>query len=293
MQHAPRFPVYIPTKGRADSRLTAKALAKIGVSYRLVVEQQEWDAYVAHEPAQNLLVLDPAYQRSYQTLDSEPDDRPKGSGPARNFIWEHAKSEGHAWHWIMDDNIRWFSRMHKNDRIRVTTGAIFYAMEDFVLRYLNIAMAGPAYEMFAFCAKQERLPPYVLNTRLFSCNLIRCDLPFRWRGRFNEDAILSIDMLKAGWCTVQFNAFLQAKMRTQTMKGGNTDTIYVGGTLKKSRMLVATHPDIAQLKHKFGRAHHHVNYRVFKQKLLRRDAARREGVDEYGMQLRYPKSATE
>jgi hypothetical protein len=282
----PRFPLYIPTKGRADSRLTAKALAKMGVPYRLVVEQQDWDAYVKHEPASNLLVLDPEYQRKYETLDSVGDAKPKGSGPARNFIWDHSISEGHAFHWIMDDNIRWFGRMYRNKRVRVETGACFRAMEDFVLRYDNIAMAGPAYAMFAFCEHQERLPPFVLNTRLFSCNLIRNDVAHRWRGRFNEDAILSIDMLKAGWCTVQFNAFVQAKLRTMTMKGGNTDSIYTEGTLPKSRMLVATHPDIATLKYKFKRWHHHVNYRVFKQQLrLKPGYEPKPGRDEYGMQL--------
>lgn len=81
----------------------------------------------------------------------------------------------------MDDNIQGFFRMHRNVRIKAQTPAVFSAMEDFVLRYANVAMAGPNYTMFAFGA--SALPPYITNTRIYSCNLIRNDVSFRWRGR--------------------------------------------------------------------------------------------------------------
>jgi len=44
--------------------------------------------------------------------------------------------------------------------------------------------------------------------------LIRNDVPYRWRGRYNEDTDLSLRMLKDRWCTIQFNAFLQGKAAT-------------------------------------------------------------------------------
>jgi len=159
-------------------------------------------------------------------------------------------------------------------------------MEDFVLRYKNVGMAGPDYAMFALSGSAQ--PPFILNTRIYSCNLIRNDIPFRWRGRYNEDTILSLDMLKAGWCTVQFNAFLQRKITTQQIKGGNTEAFYAKeGTLPKSQMQVAMHPDVSKLAYKFGRIHHYVDYRPFKKnKLIRRtDIEWPEGVNDYGMKL--------
>jgi hypothetical protein len=39
----PRYPVYIISKGRWDSRLTSKALETINVPYRIVIEPQEYD----------------------------------------------------------------------------------------------------------------------------------------------------------------------------------------------------------------------------------------------------------
>jgi hypothetical protein len=281
----PQFPIYIPSKGRWESRLTARFLASIGVPYRIVVEASEADAYRSVIEGGDVLVLDPAYQRAYDACDTLGETMPKGSGPARNFIWDHAIASGASHHWVMDDNIRGFGRYHRNDQILVSDGTVLRCMEDFVLRYTNIGMAGPNY-MFFVKRKQPRIPPFYLNTRVYSCNLIRSDVPFRWRGRFNEDTDLSLRLLKAKWCTVLFNAFLQYKVRTMSMKGGNTDTIYVDGTLAKSRMIVDLHPDVARLTWRFGRPHHYVDYGGFTHvPLLKAGVVVGAGADDYGMRL--------
>lgn len=282
----PKHPIYIVSKGRWESRMTHRALERMSVPHRLVIEEQEYDQYAAViDPAQ-LLILDKAYQRDYDTCDDLGDTKSKGPGPARNFAWDHAIAEGHAWHWVMDDNIREFYRYHANRKVRVNNGACLRAMEDFCERYVNVAMAGPAYEFFVI--RKANRPPFTANTRIYSCNLIRNDLPFRWRGRYNEDTILSLDMLKAGWCTIEFNAFLQKKMATQRVKGGNTAEFYAKeGTLPKSQMQCRVHPDVSRLTWRFGRWHHYVDYRPFaKNKLIRRpDVDVPDGPNEYGMQL--------
>ena len=68
--------------------------------------------------------------------------------------------------------------------------------------------------------KENHASPFTLNTRIYSCNLIKNSVRFRWRGRYNEDTDLSLRMLKAGLCTDLFNAFLQDKETTLTMRGG-------------------------------------------------------------------------
>jgi hypothetical protein len=177
-------------------------------------------------------------------------------------------------------------------------------MEEFVDRYTNIMMAGPNYRFF--CPSNQKHPPFVLNTRIYSCNLIRNNCPFRWRGKYNEDTILSLDILKAGYCTVQFNAFLQSKLGTQTLAGGNTNEFYhkefsddpmnekigpykIKGTINKSEMLVNVHPDVSRVVWKFNRWHHYVDYTSFKKNELEIrpdvDLSRMPVVDEFGMKF--------
>lgn len=286
MKHAPQFPVYIVSKGRWESRLTMKTLDGIGVPYHVVVEPQERGAYASVIDPAKLLVLDLAYKARYDTFSKLRSELGTGSGPARNFVWDHAVAAGAKWHWCVDDNIQSFHRLNHNLKVPVSDGAIFRAMEDFVLRYENVAMAGPNYFMFA--SRKSAMPPYILNTRIYSCNLIRNDVPFRWRGRYNEDTDLSLRMLKAGWCTVLFNAFLQYKRSTMTMAGGNTDTIYKVGTVDKSRMLVDMHPDVARMTMRFSRVHHFVDYSRFRRenRLVRKAGIEvKDGTDDYNMML--------
>jgi hypothetical protein len=261
----PRFPLYIVSKSRADSRLTSRALEDMGTPYHIVVEEQQFDQYAAVIDPKKILVLDPKYQREYDTFDDLGMTKSVGPGAARNFVWDHSIANGHAWHWVMDDNIRGFYRLHQNRKLLFGDGTGFAAMEDWCLRYQNVAMAGPQYCMF--CPRKKFWPPYVLNTRIYSCNLIRNDVPFRWRGRYNEDTDLSLRMLKAGWCTVQFNAFLQNKIVTQAIAGGNTKEFYSKeGTTPKSEMLARMHPDVARVMWRFGRVHHYVEYGGFKRR---------------------------
>lgn len=280
-------PIYIVSKGRAASRLTMRSLDKMSCPYRIIIEASEFADYAATCGRANLLVLDPAYQRDYDPLDGLGMSKSKGPGPARNFAWDHALSIGAPYHWVMDDNIAYFFRLIDNQHIPVADGAILYCMERYIDRFSNMGMAGPNYFMFA--PRKRKIPPYILNTRIYSCNLIRNDLPFRWQGRYNEDTDLSLRMLKAGWCTVQFNAFLQNKQATQTMKGGNTKEFYAQeGTSLKSAMLKALHPDVVKTIKRFGREHHYVDYRRAFAQLrprLKPGLTLAKGVDDYGMEL--------
>jgi hypothetical protein len=281
----PQFPIYIVSKGRADTRLTSKALEHMGVPYYIIVEAQEYEQYAEVIAEEKILVLDTRYQDEYDTCDDLGDSKSKGPGPARNMAWDHATARGSEWHWVMDDNIIRFFRFNRNEQIPVDATAL-RCMEDFTLRYSNVAMSGPNYFMFA--PRKKKQPPFVVNTRIYSCNFIRNDIPFRWRGRYNEDTDLSLRILKEHWCTIQFNAFLQHKIPTQLMKGGNTDDFYSKeGTGPKSEMLVRLHPDVARMVWRFGRLHHQVDYSRFKslRPLLRPDYRPSKKVNDYGLVL--------
>lgn len=281
----PKFPLYIVSKGRWESRMTSKALHAMGVPHYIVVEESEREKYAAVVPdSATLLTLDPQYQEDYDPCDDLGSSRSKGSGAARNFAWEHSTANGHDWHWVMDDNIRAFARLNNNIKINVMSGVFFAVMEDFCLRYKNVAMAGPNYDFFV--PRKSKKRPFTPNTRIYSCNLIRNDMPYRWAGRYNEDTHLSLRMLKAGWCTILFNAFLQRKMTTLQMKGGNTDDVYKDGTTAKSQMIARLHPDITKVVWRFGRIHHYTDYSGFRQRLQRIKQIKGDKVNNYGMELK-------
>ena len=280
------------SKGRADTRYTSKALDKMGVPYHIIVEPQEYEQYKA--------VIDPT------KIIRAPEDfskRGQGSIPVRNFVWEHSIALGAARHWILDDNIRGFFRFNHNKKVRVADGTIFKCAEDFVDRYENVALAGFHYTMFV---KNKWAPvhPFLWNTRIYSCTLIKNDIenvngePFRWRGRYNEDTDLSLRVLKDGWnlsphepgrwCTVLFHAFLADKATTMTMNGGNTDELYKDdGRLKMAQSLCKQHPDVSRITWRFGRWQHLVNYKPFKKNRpkYKPGIVIPQGVNNYGMKL--------
>ena len=246
----PHYPIYIVSKGRADSRKTSVALERMGVPYFIVIEPQDYDAYSCLIDEEKILVL---------PFSNHGD----GPGRARNWCWDHSISLGAKRHWVLDDNITRFLRLHENKRIAVADGGIFQAAEDFVDRFSNVRVAGFNYRFFI--EPLRGYTPFIINTRIYSCLLIENSCKHRWRGRYNEDTILSLDVLKDGDCTIQFNAFLQEKLGTQVLGGGNTEEFYdEEGTFNKSAMLEAIHPDVAKIVWRFGRWHHHVDYSSFK-----------------------------
>ena len=298
-QLVPRYPIYIVSLGRAHSRLTSKTLEAMKVPYYIVVEPQEYDTYAS--------VIDP---KKILTLPYTTDPKnPTGPGRARNWCRDHSISKGYDRHWVMDDNIHGFYRLHQNKRYKVADGAIFRAAEDFVDRYENIWIAGFQYRFF--CAQKSKYPPFVTNTRIYSCLLIDNTMilhfdgdEFLWRERYNEDTILSLDVLENGYCTVQFNSFLQGKVGTQTMQGGNSSIFYdvegsaelkdtkvknynPAGTIRKSLNLEIIYPEVAKSVFKFNRWHHHVDYSKYKDNALiaKKGIRGKDAPNNYGMRL--------
>ena len=271
----PIYPVYIVSKNRADSRLTAKSFERMKMPYYIAVEPQDYDDYYA------------ATDKKYGTVLVLPfSNHGDGPGRARNWCWDHSIKLGAKRHWVLDDNISDFYRLNNNLRIRVESGVIFKAAEDFVDRFTNVPISGFQYRFFI--APDSKYPPFVKNTRIYSTLLIENTCPYRWRGRYNEDTDICLRVLKAGMCTIQFNAFLQGKNATQTVKGGNSSEFYdKEGTWKKSKMLVDLHPDVSRMVMRFNRWHHYVDYGPFKKNKLiyRDDYIKVEGTNEYGMEL--------
>jgi len=282
-----RYPVYVVTKGRHKNGLTTKALDTMGVAHFIVCEAEEESLYASNSnKSATILVLPRKYLHEYETCDLLGDSKSKGPGAARNFCIDHSASLGFKRHWVMDDNIDAFHYLNRNEKYEVECDATLRAAEDFIDRYANVPVSG--FNYYSFCKKTDRLPPFVKNTRIYSCILFENSSGYRWRGRYNEDTDLCLRVLKDGNCTIQFNAFLCGKVTTQRMLGGNTEEFYKGeGTLPKSQMIADLHPDVASVVWRFNRWHHHVNYRQFRCNELIKvdDSIVYSGTNNYGMVL--------
>lgn len=285
----PKYPIYVVSKRRSEVKSwhTSFRLSQMNIKHYLVVEPQEYEEYKNNFNNEyvEVIKMDMKYKDEYDCFSDIGNIESTGPGASRNFCWEHSMKNGFEWHWVMDDNIDGFNRFWRGKRLLVRTGESLRSCERFVERYDNIAIGGLNYA--SFCKSGDRVPPYVANTRIYSMLLIRNDIPYRWRGRYNEDTDLSLRVLKDNWCTVQFNMTLGEKMTTQKVKGGNTDEFYEKeGTVPKTQMLVDMHPDVAKMVYKFNRWHHVVDYSGFKQELKLKEGLHiGDCVNEHGMKI--------
>jgi hypothetical protein len=275
----PRYPVYIPSAGRADVCLTAKALLRDAVPFLLVVQPREREDYARRFGAERVVCL---------PRDNDPGAK-DGLLRARNWIRDHAEASGAAKHWQLDDNISGFWRRWKARKVPCEAGLALRVAEDLTDRYENVGISGLNYYMFA--PNRSRVPPFFVNAHVYSCTLVNHAAPFRWRFEYNDDADLCLQVLAGGWCTILVNVFLAWKMTTMTVKGGNTEALYSGdGRLKMARSLERAWPGVVKTSRRYGRPQHVIRdaWKGFRTPLILKpgvDLSKLPAVDEYGAEL--------
>lgn len=255
MEHKPKYPIYIVSKGRAKTALTAKYFDKVGIDYLIVVEPQDAAMYQQEYGANKVLVL------PFSNLGL-------GSYPARNYCWDHSLKNGHSRHWVFDDNIRAISVWSNHKKIRTDEPAkAIRSVESFADKN-NISIAGFEYRYFV--TKQPK-KAFKLNTHVYSSLLIQNDLPFRWRLKYNEDVDLCLQALHRGGQTASSIYYMIDKVSTVAkMKGGNQTELYKGNDPKKkllkAKMLESVWPQYAKTVIRFGRYHHYIDWKQFQTK---------------------------
>ena len=262
-----RFPVFIPTKGRYKRPYTIRALEDLGIFYYAVVEPHEYDLY--KEIVNNGEILITPH-------------KDKGLTVTRNWIWDYAQNSLKAeWFWTFDDNIRGFVALNNNIKYRILTNNFLYMIEDFIMRYSNILIGGMNYDYFV--PRKNHVPPFIFNTRVYSNMFIKAGCGYRNVTFYNDDTDLCLRILKDGYCTILFNAFLAKKISTQIVAGGMTD--YYKKTNKRlefARELQVAHPDVTKVVWKYNRWHHSIDYRKFRgNRPIRKEDAPEKIAEKY------------
>lgn len=250
-----KFPVYIISKGRYETTLTADKFYNAGINYLIAVEPQEYELYCKKLGESKVLKL------PFSNLGL-------GSYPARNFCWEHAKEKGFKYHWLFDDNIMSFYKWINGKRMQITDikNALIY-IENFTLKN-NIDLSG--FEEYNFSRNIPK-KPFKNNCHVYSAMLIKNELPFRWRLKYNEDVDLCLQILHNKGTTASCVYYLMNKVSTsKKMKGGNQTELYKNNAkekkILKAKMLEAVWPEYAKTVIRFNRPHHFVDWNIFKKK---------------------------
>lgn len=255
-----KYPIYIVSKGRSQNFQTPKIFLKHNIDFKIVVEPQEYEAYCSKIPPKNIAKL------PFANLGI-------GSFPARNWCWEDSIKNGYKKHFLFDDNITSFARSNNGKRqYNYDPQEALIVLQEFTDRFLNVAISG--FDYAGFVTKDVK-KPFTINTHVYSGMLIRNDIPFRWRLKYNEDVDLCLQVLHEKWCTILLKAYLIDKTSTMMkMAGGNQSELYQNNKdeLKalKASSLQKVWPQYVNVVQRFGRPHHHVSWnKHFKHPLKR------------------------
>ncbi len=255
MASQPQYPVYIISKGRYEKTFTADNLQASGINYLIAVEPQEAELYAKKLGHDKLLVL------PFSNLGL-------GSYPARNYCWEHAKSNGYKYHWLFDDNITDWKKWINGKRRKINDLKPAFVYVETYVKNKNIDIGGFEEPNFVVTIPKT---PFKHNCHVYSAMLIKNDLPYRWRLKYNEDVDLCLQVLHNGGTTTSCKYYMADKVSTSNkMKGGNQTELYMGNkaekNLLKAKMLEAVWPQYAKTVIRFKRHHHLVNWKVFQKK---------------------------
>ncbi len=280
-----KYPLFVISKGRHQKKrsLTHNWFSQNKIDHYIVVEDCEKELYTKEMNDDYTTIL---------TLPATYDNLGEGSIPVRNWVDDYSRFNKLEKYWCIDDNIKSFCRFEKNTRQNVIDTTLFRVCEDFADRYDNLYMSGLQYKSFLPEISRAR-GLCIKNTRIYSCILISTKLKdildgTLWRGRYNEDTDLSLRLMKKGYPTVLHQQFLCEKSTTNSVKGGNTSSIYLNdGLQKKLNSLINQHPDVVKGTIKFKKVHHQVNYRPFKNNTLKykEGGTWKVDSDDYGLEI--------
>ena len=205
-----KYPIYIPSKGRADNQKTVKLLEENNIkNYKVVVEENEYSKYNEFISVRNLLRLPSS---NYGTV-----------SVARNYAIEHSKKMGYTKHWQLDDDI---GKIYLHDKGKVIHEDINKVLSDIEntleKKQLSPILLAGLTTSASFLASKTK--DYTLNTSLTSCVLIT-NTPLRFRIKMLEDTDYQLRILKQRGSILKFNNYAFA-YTTQLKQIGGYTSIY-------------------------------------------------------------------
>ena len=235
-----KYPIFIPSKGRANMMLTPQYLEADNLSYSIVVEPQEFELYKS------------IYGNKVLKLPFSN----KGIGETRGWIKNYARDNGFKRHWQLDDDLKHFLIWQGKKRRKAGASETLELMESFVDRYINVGAASAFSSVFGHAIKK----PFLVNKMVYGFMLIDSFIPCNFRGRLGEDVDFTLQVLSMSLCTINFQAFQAVSPGGESRKGGCTEEYQNGGHEAKVRALKARWPKIVKTKSRANSIHFDVSH---------------------------------
>jgi hypothetical protein len=228
-----RFAIYIPSKGRAFSALTCRALDAACLSYFVVTTPEEAPEYAA------------SYQGKVLALQYEG----MRIGQVRNLILDDAVARGYEWIWMLDDDIRYLVHATASGKERCTF-SVLAAIEQ-QLRACPVTQAGLCPNPHAIRAGETLSWNGVIN------QMMAFSLPRLGTVRFDEtlffceDVDMTIKLLLDGHLNVRTRSYGYGIHYNgpsgAPYAGGLQETYKTHALLDSMRVMVERYPGIVSL----------------------------------------------
>ncbi len=246
------FPVYIPSKGRADTCSTARLLIDSGIRPMLVVEPQDQERYRELFTNSDILVL-PCNDN--------------GLPLARNFILDHARSIDCDWFWMIDDDVTWFSEVQGNKCVKSEASQVLWMASDLIQRSSSVAQASLEYQQFAWSAG-GRVTENSYCDVVVAINVKRTKaIRYRDSVALKEDRDFTLQVLASGWNTNRLTRFAFSCPKNGSNRGGLSPLYAINGREEQvgREMVRLWGSEVCRFNRKSdGRPDVKINWRFFK-----------------------------
>lgn len=211
IEETPFFPVFIPSRGRSHNvKGTAALLSAAGISFTLIVEPHEVEAY-----RQLLTTLN-----ACGTVVSLPKSH-QGISYARNFILDLAPADG--WFWVMDDDIQGFFRAINRINSSIGPRELHSEVLQRMQKHPNATVYSIDYPFYAWQYGDEAVAINSYNNIAVLFNRARLDQSIRYRFQIREDYDFTLQVILAGGTTIRFRNLSYKVPRMAVAAGGMTD----------------------------------------------------------------------
>ena len=219
------YPLCILSFNRADENgKTHKLLTKLGLNHYLFIEPSQkkmYENWMVHHYCKLII-----YPENFSMMSM-------GGTPGRNYILDWAQQQGYDRVWMLDDNIKEYRRLQFGTKNIIQSSEIFTHIERYIKRFNNIG--GVAHNFAPFIVEGDKRPCIIENCKIYSSMCLLTNPDIRFRYKYNEDVLISMEYIEKGYTTLCFNSVLYSKNTSGLDQGGNTTSIYKNGSGYKDK----------------------------------------------------------